>query len=428
MNDSHKDLPTGSRGWASSVDSAMQEVERLRLIVQRMATDFGLDYSNPDRGRNLGNMPNVENPVQLKLPSLKDLDIRDAQDGDLLTFDGKRGVWVARRHDTVQLPKVFERGDPASYYPAYILADTWSVPKTRTNFVSDPRFNMGIGGWAWREEFNNSQTSALVSRLSSGGRTGGGAMEVVFRNDGQIHGGTTSTGAQGSWVAIQHYGWPTTNLHTQEVWIKTDQTGVGITVSTAFKNSNGGLDWQSDGVRVLQPGEWTRFIHPVWANGIEYQYNQTSISVSVLAVGDSATIVVDDHMLTDGRLQNRDTANLGFFTGSSPDNANWTFDWEGGVDQSASTATSVRRFACPSIAPQGSTIQVVGASYLAGEMVKIGVGSRVLGEVYVNQDGTFDTLVGVPADAWVGTDSFWADSQTPGAVSPNYIQFTVTAG
>ena len=95
----HKDLPSGSQTWAADVAGQLAKITELEGIVRRMVADFGLDYANPDRGLNTGNAPSVANPVMLKLPSLKDLDIRDAQDGDLLTFDGKRGVWTARAHN-----------------------------------------------------------------------------------------------------------------------------------------------------------------------------------------------------------------------------------------------------------------------------------------------------------------------------------------
>jgi hypothetical protein len=62
----------------------------------------------------------------LKLPALQDLDIRDAVDGDVLTFDASRGMWVARALDAVQLPKVHPEGDPDSYYTPPATSGTYA--------------------------------------------------------------------------------------------------------------------------------------------------------------------------------------------------------------------------------------------------------------------------------------------------------------
>ena len=131
----HKDLPTGSGKWAADIDAQLRKLQEIEAVARRLCNDFGIDYANPQRGINTGPTPSAQNPVQLKLPSLRDLDIRDAQDGDLLTFDGTRGVWVARRHDTVQLPKEFPQGDPDSYYtpvPVPSVEGIWSDTLVQT--------------------------------------------------------------------------------------------------------------------------------------------------------------------------------------------------------------------------------------------------------------------------------------------------------
>jgi hypothetical protein len=143
-------LPASSQQWGRNVDDALAKLAVIEAVARRICADFGIDFSDPTKGLNQGDAPSIQNPVQLKLPSLKDLDIRDAVDGDLLTFDGKRGVWVARRHDTVQLPKEFPAGDPDSYYvPAAPEPATgvWSSLLADTNWVTDPTFHNGIAGW-----------------------------------------------------------------------------------------------------------------------------------------------------------------------------------------------------------------------------------------------------------------------------------------
>lgn len=112
----HKDLPPGSSEWARSIDEAMAKLAAIEAVARRICSDFGLDFANPQRGINAGGTPSVKNPVPLKLPSLADLNVRDAVHGDVLTFDQPSGTWVARAWDAVQLPKVFPVGDPDSYY------------------------------------------------------------------------------------------------------------------------------------------------------------------------------------------------------------------------------------------------------------------------------------------------------------------------
>lgn len=207
---SHKDLPSGSQSWAGDVSGELARLDELEAIVRRLANDFGLDYANPQRGLNTTGVPSVANPVMLKLPSLKDLDIRDAQDGDLLTFDGKRGVWVARRHDTVVLPKEFPQGDPDSYYipPTEEEPPTgggvWSSTTAYTNYITDPSFESGVGVTSWEinaDDWQNGATNVAKSIESvGGGRRGSSCMKVTL--------GATSNGTDpapysySNWISL----------------------------------------------------------------------------------------------------------------------------------------------------------------------------------------------------------------------------------
>lgn len=394
----NRGLPTGAGQWSREVDAALRNVEEAGAIVRRLCDDFGLDFSNPSRGISTSEAPTVEKPVQLKLASLKDLDIRDAQDGDVLTFDGTRGKWVARRHEMVQLPKEFPPGDPDSYYvepvePDFLPADTWSLLAPRTNLLTDPRFEHGTGNWAWSSDRNNSPTSAAVS-IVPGGRGGSGTcMQVFFTNN--------VTNIPQSHVNISSYG-HSLDTKIYRLWV---MSPVAMAVE-AF------LDFVWDGKRetpytsaTLAPGEWT-LLSVAGIGGTDPFYGpqlDTALVVGVSGIpsNTSATLYVDDMLISDT------TVNYihGAFNGETPDTDDYLYSWDGEPDNSTSTVTLKRRIQIPSTAPQGSTIQVIGAGFIPGENVQLWVGGDPLDLLTAEPDGTFDARLTIPEDAAITSNN-----------------------
>jgi hypothetical protein len=394
MGQNNMGLPGGANDWAREVSKALETLAQLQEMARRICSDFGLDIANPGRGLYTGATPSVDNPVQLKLPSLQDLDIRDAQDGDLLTFDGKRGKWVARAHDTVQLPKEFPLGDPASYYvpdpeAGFLPADTWGWFRTYTNVITDPRFENSTGNWAWDDSRNNVPSTAVAS-LSSGGRGGGSCMRVDYYN------GVTIIPESG--VTIMSFG----NLltaHTYRVWVMTYDTGIAVDAYFDFVYDGYRQTNYQDRV-YLEPGVWQQ-LQVTGSGGDDGFYGPQldtalALGVTLPSLG-SATIYVDD-LLVSGDMMNW---TLGSWNGATPDDPDYSYSWTGEPDASTSTAVQNRRIQVPSTAPIGSVVQVIGQSFTPGETVDLYVGGDMLNTINAESDGTFDARLTIPADAFV---------------------------
>lgn len=90
----HKDLPGGSQAWAGDVDKLMAEVKRLTEVVKRLSQNAGLDFSNPQRGVNVGDTPSIRNPVGQKLSSLADTDTYNVLDKQVLSWNQQGQKWL----------------------------------------------------------------------------------------------------------------------------------------------------------------------------------------------------------------------------------------------------------------------------------------------------------------------------------------------
>ena len=394
MGQNNMGLPGGANDWAREVTKALETLAQLQEMARRICSDFGLDIANPARGLYTGATPSVENPVQLKLPSLQDLDIRDAQDGDLLTFDGKRGVWVARAHDTVQLPKEFPLGDPDSYYvpgAEFIPADHWSFGQVFTNNRTDPSFEHGTDAWEHGGEESNGNTNSVFTNVSGGRR--GQAMQIAYSNTSPFF-PEQATGARLRNLPL--------DTRVFSVWIQGGNATRDVGIYLAYEYDGEPRDTEAQDNATLAPGEWRLF--RVVGNPGTGLYSPIPshvsawIGMAAVTTGTPQTVVVDECLISSDPNM---PYTLGPFNGETPDTGDYTFAWTGEPDASTSTATRNRLIQIPSEAPQGSVIQVIGQGFVPGETVDLYLGGDLLGTINAEPDGTFDARLTIPADAEV---------------------------
>lgn len=398
---SSRGLPPGAQPWGRDVEAALARLKEIEDIARRICNDFGLDFSNPDRGLSTGATPGVDNPVQLKLPSLNDLDIRDAQDGDLLTFDGRRGKWVARRHDTVQLPKPVPVGDPASYYtepvdePEPPADGEWFAPLLDTNYILDPSFETGnMSGWFIPDfAYAPGQPSSVaksVSYANGAGIGGGSAIKIVTT-------GTVDT-MEMNYV---FYELPPEPLGQLNVSVRCD-TPVDATHTVYASVINYDADgnyldegyisqatvgmtrgWQNMVVDI----PWQPAFNPVGVQRfldirIGGNYNQPWL--------ENAEILVDHVSIT---------ANGTYFDGSLPTDSQFTYAWEGTPNASRSTKTSVRELQMPTTITLGEEFTVKGRYYPPGVVLNVRDDWWINNvEVTTDASGTFEAALTVPAN------------------------------
>lgn len=394
----HKDLPPSSRKWAEEVDADRDRINELEAIVRRMASNLAVDYSNPQAGISAGSVPSVQNPMMLKLPSLQDLDIRDAQDGDLLTFDGKRGVWVARAHVAVMLPKTFPAGDPASYYvptPSLTLADTWSPLPTYSNTVINPSFETGTHDWA-RVPYTGIEDPASVSLALStvaGGVSGSEALQIDF------NGTYTMSGPS------DFRNW---------------SVGIPVPVDTAYMSmqikiaEHSGWRW---GILYNTPSgyvvsETTGSIYApldTWFKVVQTQYGGAPAGATAAWVFIGGYSIPDTPrtLLIDSVLANSGAYPPGYFDGSTT-SADAACAWLGAAHASASTATQIRKIKVPATFPVGVPIQVMGAGFVPGEAVSIGDYWGNTASATADSSGNFTVSMPIDPATWVGASSITA--------------------
>jgi hypothetical protein len=411
----HKDLPSGSQSWADEVAGYRDQILALEGIVRRMALDFGLDYANPARGLNTGNAPSIANPVMLKLPSLKDLDIRDAQDGDLLTFDGKRGVWVARAHDTVVLPKVFPEGDPASYYvaPTFTPANSWSTQISYTNLFLDPGLEASTAGWATSTQ-TNTNTSCTFA-LTSTAQAGSTGMAITYVNNSAIY------PAQAT--AASYDGLP---LNTSRIsaWIQGRASAQVTTMLLIFGYSSGHRVAYSSGPVTAAAGVWQqKFVSgssgltsSIDGSPLEY----VSMSIEVSDVTSAGSVVHVDELYA-GTVSAPDSFN---FNGSSPTGLKYLYSWNGTPNISTSRALQKSRIKTPASFPRGVPIQIIGAGFNPNEPIALSDGRGNTASATADGSGAFDARMSIAAASALGNTYIEALGTTSRAA---YADVTVTA-
>lgn len=429
-------LPGGANDWAREVKKAMETLGQLQEMARRICNDFGLDIANPSRGLYTGATPSVENPVQLKLPSLQDLDIRDAQDGDLLTFDGKRGKWVARRHNTVQLAKEFPQGDPDSYYvpPAepepepdpdgLVLADTWSPTEVIRNYYTSQPFSAGYGDSIEDPSLDivsiTQPDRDVVVELNFVSNNSSGRNSIVA---GSLPGEVTDFCG---YVAISNLvippdaSQPTLEPYVQPMLEFFDAAGdivQRIIYSHTYTPHAGnvvrfGGVMQSHQVFSLNPVASTQLrvliTHP-WRN------SSADYTFSMLTLADGFF----PYYLTP-------------FDGNTADTPEVEFAWEAGSN-SAATATVLQRIKIPSTVPAGREMQVLGEGFLPAESIYVevyGGGSYHEQIIEIGPDGTFETSftlnpTDTPGTAWVY--AYYVENSTPSFQYTPDMTFTITA-
>jgi hypothetical protein len=409
-------LPPGALDLARQLEEAVAKLREIEAITRRMCADFGLNFSDPSRGLDVRTTPAVTNPVQLKLPSLQDLDIRDAQDGDLLTFDGTRGKWVARRHDTVQLPKEFPQGDPDSYYtePEPEEPETggiWSSTTAYTNHIIDPSFETGMTGWFIPEfAYAPGQPLAVTKELTYApgqGIGGGNAIKIVttgtvdIMQENYVFFELPSTPRYGQSNVSVRCDTPLDSQH--EVYasvINYDADGNYLDeawVSSAYVGMDQG--WQSMFVDI----PWQEAFNPPGVRRylkirIGSNYNQPWL--------EDAEIFVDHLSLTE---------NGQYFDGDTADVTEYAYNWTGEPNNSKSIATILQQIQVPETITLGEPFTVNGRGWVPGATVDVYEDDWYAANsiVTVEPDGTFSTTLTIPAN----TDPDLGPVAGPGVIS-----------
>jgi hypothetical protein len=394
----HKDLPSGSQKWAAEVTSDKQRILQLEAIVRRMANDFGLDYANPDRGLNTGTTPSIANPVMLKLPSLKDLDVRDAQDGDLLTFDGKRGVWTARAHDTVMLPKTFPEGDPDSYYtPPEPEPETgvWSSTTAHTNYITNPSFETGFTGWVIQDDWYLDNFTNVAKGISwvDGGKSGSKSMSVTLG---------TSDMEEVNWISFPNIpvdsGLPPFQISVRQAAFR-EGLGINAYVSVYLHDAGGTVlagGTSEETSASLGDLEW----HTVHQNAPYLPAYPTAASATVIVrfganwegeLIDNVEVLVD--CFAESTLWE-------YFDGDGGESSEYTYEWAGTPHASESHAITTRQINVPEVITLGEEFTVSGRGFPAGASVDVYEEEWYSTNSLVTADseGNFTTTLTVPAN------------------------------
>jgi hypothetical protein len=416
-------LPPGALEIARQLEEGMAKLREIEAIARRMCADFGLDFSDPSRGLNTGNTPSIQNPVQLKLPSLQDLDIRDAQDGDLLTFDGTRGKWVARRHDTVQLPKEFPLGDPDSYYvePEEEEPDNggiWSSTTAYTNYILDPSFETGMTGWfiptyayAPGQPFSVAKS---VSHAPGAGIGGGDAIKIITSGTMDMMGMNyafyelPSTPRNG-WMTVkvrcdtpldsQHEVYASVINYTADGTYldETNITSAYVGMTQGWRQMFLGTPWQD----AFNPPGVRRYLNI----RIGSNYDQPWL--------ENAEIFVDQVSLAD---------TVNYFDGGTTDTTEYTYSWTGEENNSLSIATVLQQIQVPETITLGEPFTVNGRGWAPGVEVDVYEADWYAANSIVTTDaeGSFSTTLTIPAN----TDPDLGPVAGPGEIEAERTDFS----
>lgn len=434
-----KDLPPGSREWAHEVNKALEELTHLTKVVRKAADDLGINYADPTIVRSDSSVPSAQKSVQLKLPSLKDLEIRDAVDGDVLTFDGLRGVWTARQHDTIIMPKEFELGDPLSYYedtevtpdpddpgdedpdepPAedpITLADKSATNSLKYNEFTNPSFENGTATWSApsTDPFYYTHAEGVfgspdytetvvegtphqnqiggISAVSGDSREGSKAMRITL---GYAPGDAApETGDPVNLVLFNNL----PDVRNVLLYFKIPASGQSTPVvarveSHAFSEQNGAARKVLKTVSTtVEAGDWA----PVYLYMPEGTQN-TSVRLA-LYFGSISTDRSGLEILMDTTLASSNTAT--YFDGDSAAVEGYSTAWEGAPHASRSVMTMGRQLKAPSTITLGKPFYVEGSGYGPGEAVTVMEyqWGNTYTEVTADAAGQFKIVMTIPAN------------------------------
>ena len=401
----HKDLPTGSGKWAADIDAQLRKLQEIEAVARRLCNDFGIDYANPQRGINTGPTPSAQNPVQLKLPSLRDLDIRDAQDGDLLTFDGTRGVWVARRHDTVQLPKEFPQGDPDSYYtpvPVPSVEGIWSDTLVQTNYITNPSFENGAAGWVIRNDYaganvgEDGSTDVYSNKASTittvpGGRYGQRAMSVTLHNTPGV-------------LELNY-------ISFDNLPLLPEYTNFGISVGPGSADLYVGVYGEvylmdaGDNVLAGANSPAQAQLSPtndpwqtVYLGGLDPSYfpGADHFKVLIRFGGNLESTLEGKQVLLDGFIR---SSSWDYFDGDTT-GGEFISAWTGTPHDSTSTQSTAKQINAPAVITLGEPFTVLGRGFTPGTTVETSEGDwgDASSLAVVEADGTYTTTLTIPAN------------------------------
>lgn len=423
-------LPGGANDWAREVNTAMQTLGQLQEIARRICSDFGLDIANSARGLYTGATPSVDNPVQLKLASFQDLDVRDAQDGDVLAFQASTGKWVARRYAMAQLPKEFPVGDPDSYYtppPPPVETGIWSSTTAYTNHITDPSFENGTTGWQIANDWYMPDDATNVAQSIEhipGGKSGSFAMKVTLGFSELIS--TPAYNAM-NWISFP-------NMPETEDYNYTR-------ISMRYTFPAGGFPTDCYGEMyilnaagdVIAGGNTPERLSNL--NGTWKTLTISDISLENYPAGSTKKILLRFGGNWEGAGMEGGVVELdcfshsqapAYFDGDTADTPEFTYGWTGAPNDSTSIATVLKQIQVPESITLGVPFTVNGRGWAPGASVDVYEVDWYAANsiVTVDGDGTFSTTLTIPANTdpdagpVAGPDIIMASQQGVSEYSP----------
>lgn len=427
----HKDMPTGSRQWAGSVDKVVDKVSQLEAIVQRVTKDLRLDFSDPNRQYNSGSVPSVQKPVQMKMSSMHDIEVPNVQDGDVLTWDGLKGRWVAGRYDGPAKPTDHGQGrgvhpddpidpdepdepdvpDEPEPEPNLVLANTFSEQYTWHNMFDDPDFSSTQTGLRSHPNYSRPMTYSLDENASY-------TDDTILTAGGQSTFSVTSTGevTHGYCGLIADWIMVTDEDRAANKYEKSYLPYIMVETSTGANDLANG--WESD--------LWVRQIVTYYNSAGEVTYSRPG-RFEPLVVGQPKIVGLPDfygvqgsaavpavraELMLDVQTWAPWTKNQQFtithgilgsppedevlFDGDTPDNPPLYYDWEGTPGSSTSIAVSRDQIKAPNVVIPGNLHQVIGHDFPPSGPVWIGISNGNEIETVADANGSFEYHFPVP--------------------------------
>lgn len=425
----HKDLPTGSRQWASSVDKVADKVSHLEAIVQRVTKDLRLDYSDPTRQYNKGNVPSVQKPVQMKMSSMHDIEVPNVQDGDVLTWDGLKGRWVAGRYDGPAKPTDHGQGrgvhpddpldpdepdvpDEPTPDPNLALADTFSEQDTRKNLSDDTDLRATQTGFRTYPTFTIAEVQYGGQPVMSSG--------ITMGENGQFT--ITDAGASGGFNAVET---PWDKDQWTRPWYKMSASAP-VSVYTYIKHVDGGNTTYSNAARFVELTSTPQIVGDIGdfygPQGDPTLPGQAYMGIFFQAGSPSSVVTIERAGLYPEGVPEYQV----MFDGDTPDNPPLFYSWDAGSNASTSTFISADRIKAPSTVRAGNLMQILGEGFPPNGPVWVGTYASWSPEYETVADGNgaFEFHYPVPEGTPASSDTVFAYGDAYGW---GEVDYTITA-
>lgn len=442
----HKDLPVGSRQWANALDDALDKVTHLESVVQRVTKDLKLDYSDPLRQYNVNGVPSVSNPVQMKMSSMHDIEVPNVQDGDVLTWDGLKGRWVAGRYEGPAKPTNYgqnsgvhpddpieivepepEPGATVDLWYSYQIINRHPDPKTVGG--TDAWFSENIAGYS-----ADGWSSATFSKDSATGDGIGGSVRIEVTGANPNY----STGEPKNMTVAYLPVSPNPVGQSTRLGMRLMAQGGEWHPNGSWSGSVHGYDKTNGtyvkGQTLVQPrrgggagaGVWEYCFDSDWSYNMSEDLNwYIAIQLHNILEGQTVVVHADDFWLA---TANPPTFEYHFY-GDTPDDDRYNYSWSGSANSSPSIGDYKRSIGTPTTVVIGSDMPVHGRGFGAGESVTVEHTGNSLSTadtvtVVADELGTFQTTMTINAASTegIGTVSVVTGGWPRPRVQPNFVK------